>query len=281
MSIGITGANGHLGRLVVRALRAKVPTADVVALVRTPAKAQDLGVTVREADYGRPGTLAAALKGIDNLLLISGNEIGQRAAQHRNVIAAAKEAGVRRITYTSLLHADRSPLSLAPEHLETERTLQTSGLPFTILRNSWYTENYTNSIKGALATGALIGSAGEGRISAAARADYADAAVAVLTTSGHEGKTLELAGDSAFTLGELAAEISRQAGRTIAYRNLPEAEYAATLAKAGLPPALAQVIASWDTGISRGALFDDGGALGRLIGRRTTSLTDLVRQALT
>jgi len=280
MTIAVTGATGQLGRLVISKLAEQVPAADIVALVRSPEKAAGLGVDAREADYDRPETLGPALAGVDTLLLISANEVGKREAQHRNVIEAAKQAGVKRIVYTSLLHADRSPLSLAGEHAATESALKASGIPFTILRNGWYTENYTGSIPGALAGGAFIGSAGDGRISSATRADYADAAVAALTGAGHEGKTYELAGDEAWTLGDLAAEISRQTGRTIPYRNLPEAEYAAALAGFGLPESLAQAIAGWDVSASRGALFDDSRQLSRLIGRPTTPLTVTVADTL-
>jgi NAD(P)H dehydrogenase (quinone) len=280
MTIAVTGATGQLGRLVVSKLKEQVPAAEIVALVRSPEKAADLGVAAREADYDRPETLGPALAGVDTLLLISANEVGKRAAQHRNVIEAAKQAGVQRIVYTSLLHADTSPLSLAGEHAATESALKASGIPFTILRNGWYTENYTGSIPGALAGGAFIGSAGEGRISSATRADYADAAVAAVTGAEHEGKTYELAGDDAWTLNDLAAEISRQTGRTIPYKNLPEAEYAAALAGFGLPGELAQAIAGWDTGASQGALFDDSRQLSQLIGRPTTPLQVAVADAL-
>jgi NAD(P)H dehydrogenase (quinone) len=279
-TIAITGATGQLGRLVVDQLKTRLPAQPLVALVRSPAKAADLGIAAREADYARPETLAVALAGIDTLLLISSSEIGQRAVQHRNVIDAAKKAGVKRIVYTSLLHADTSPLSLAPEHRETEAMLRAAGIPFTLLRNGWYTENYTGSIPGALAGGAFIGSAGDGRISSAARADYAAAAVAVLTSPGHDGKTYELAGDAAYTLADLAAEISRQTGKTIPYKNLPEADYAAALTGFGLPAGFAQAIAGWDVAASKGALFDDGRQLSRLIGRATTPLSAVVAGAL-
>ena len=280
MRIAITGATGQLGRLVIAQLLALQSPHELIALVRSPAKAADLGVATREADYSRPETLAAAMAGVDTLLLISSSEVGQRAAQHRNAINAAKAAGVKHIVYTSLLHADRSPLSLAAEHLDTEAALQAAGLPTTILRNGWYTENKTGAIPGALASGALIGSAGPGRISSAARADYAAAAVAVLSTPGHEGRTYELAGDTAYTLAELAAELSRQTGRSIPYTDLAEADYATSLASLGLPEYLAQAIASWDVGTAQGALFDDGRELSRLIGRPTTPLAVTIQQAL-
>lgn len=280
MTIAVTGATGQLGRLVIARLKETVPASGIVALARSSAKAADLGVEAREADYGNPDALVRALAGVDTLLLISSNEIGQRAAQHHNVIGAAKAAGVKRIVYTSLLHADRSPLSLADEHRATEEELKASGIPFTILRNGWYTENHTGSVGAALAGGAFIGSAGDGRISSATRADYADAAVAVLTGTGHEGKTYELAGDEAVTLADLAAEISRQSGKDIPYRNLPEADYAAILAGFGLPDAFAKGIASWDVDASKGALFDDGRQLSALIGRPTTPLSAAVAAAL-
>ncbi|MCZ2073885.1 MAG: SDR family oxidoreductase [Bryobacterales bacterium] len=281
MTIAITGATGQLGRLIVNKLKTRVPAEHIIVLVRTPAKAADLGVTVREADYSKPDTLDRALAGVDTLLLISSNSVDERAAQHRNVIEAAKKAGVKRIVYTSLLHADTSAItSLAVSHSATEAELKASGIPFTVLRNGWYTENYTASIPAALASGAFPGSAGNGRISSAARADYADAAVAVLTGDGHEGKVYELAGDEAYTLNDLAAEVSRQTGKNIPYKNLPEAEYAAALAGLGLPQPVAQAYASFDTGASKDALFDDGRELSRLISRPTTPLSVSVADVL-
>ncbi|MBL8588474.1 MAG: NAD(P)H-binding protein [Methylobacteriaceae bacterium] len=281
MTIAVTGASGQLGRLVIAAIKRRAPAARLVALVRSPDKAGDLGVELRRADYDDAEGLRAALVGIDALLLISSNEIGKRARQHANVIAAARAAGVKRVVYTSLLRADSSPLSLAPEHAETESTLKASGLSFTILRNGWYAENHTGSIPGALAGGAFVGAAGEGRIAAAARADYAEAAAVALLDEAHAGKTYELAGDSAFTLAELAAELSRQSGKTIPYRNLPEADYAAALAGFGLPEAFAKAIASWDVAAARGALFDEGRQLSRLIDRPTTPLARSVAAVLT
>lgn len=278
--IAITGATGQLGRLVVAALKRRTRADQLVALVRSPEKAADLGIAARRADYSDPASLDAALAGIDKLLLISSSEVGSRIAQHQNVIDAAKRAGVGLIAYTSLLHADTSPLDLAAEHRPTEAAIKASGIAYTLLRNGWYTENYTGSIAGALAGGAFIGSAGDGKISAATRADFAEAAAMVLTTGGHTGKTYELAGDTAFTLTDLAAEISRQTGRTIPYQNLPEAEYAAILTSFGLPEALAQVIASSDVDASNGALFDDSRQLSALTGRATTTLPEAVAAAL-
>lgn len=280
MTIAITGATGQLGRLVVNKLKSKVSADDIVALARSPKKTANLGVTVREADYDKTRTLDQALVGVDTLLLISASEIGKRAAQHRNVIAAAKKAGVKWMVYTSLLHADTSPLDLAEEHLATEAALKHSGIPFTILRNGWYTENYTGSISGALKGGAFFGCAGDGKISSATRADYAEAVVVVLTGERHQGKIYELAGDEAYTLSELAAEISRQTGKNIPYKNLSEADYAAALISFGIPENMARAIAGWDTGASRGALFDDSRQLSALIGRPTTPLSTAVADAL-
>jgi NAD(P)H dehydrogenase (quinone) len=279
MTIAITAATGQLGRLVAK-LKGKVSAVDIVALARSPARAADLGVTVREADYAKLETLTSALAGVNTLLLISSSEISGRVAQHHNAVEIANKAAVERIIYTSLLHADNSPLDLATEHRQTEAELKASGIPFTILRNGWHTEDYTGLISDALAGGTFIGCAGDGRISSAPRADYAEAAVTVLTGEGHGDKTYELAGDDAYTLSELSAEISRQTGRAIPYKNLPEAEYAAALASFGLPEALAQAIARWDVGASKGALFDDGRQLSALIGRPVTPLAVAVADAL-
>jgi NAD(P)H dehydrogenase (quinone) len=218
---------------------------------------------------------------VDRLLFISSGEAGPgRVGQHRNVVEAAKAAGVKHIVYTSVLHADTSPLDLAEEHRATEAMIKASGIPFTFLRNSWYMENYGASVGGALAGGAVIGSAGEGRISSAPRADYAEAAVAVLTGEGHEGQTYELGGDEAFTLADLAAEISRQTGRTIPYKNLPEADYAVALASFGLPEGFAKALARYDVQASQDVLYDDSRTLSRLIGRPTTPLSAAVAEAL-
>ena len=281
MKIGITGANGQLGRLVVEKLKQTLSADNLVALVRTPEKAADLGIEARAFDYAQSASLADALQDIDHLLLISGSEVGQRKVQHENIINAAKDAGVKWIVYTSLLHADTSSLSLAPEHLATEAFLKSSGIPHTILRNGWYTENYTGSAGGAVAAGAFVGSAGEGKISSASREDYAEAAAVVLTGDGHAGKVYELAGDVSYTLKDLAAEISRQTGKDVPYQNLAEEEYAGVLKSFGLPEGIAQAVASWDTGISNGDVFDDGKVLSKLIGRPTTALSEVVKEALT
>ncbi len=280
MTIAITGATGALGRLTIAALKSRLPADQIVALARSPEKAADLGVPVRAFDYSRSETLVPALAGVTKLLLISGNEMGQRAPQHRAVIEAAKAAGVGEIVYTSLLHADHSPLSLAGEHVETEVALAASGIPHTILRNGWYAENYTSAIPAALEHGMLVAAAGNGRISGAARADYAEAAAVVLTGAGHAGKVYELAADDAWTLTDLAAELSAQTGRTIPYRDLSVADYAAVLVGAGLPQGQSEAIAGCDADAAQGALFDDGRVLSRLIGRPTTPLADVVKAAL-
>lgn len=280
MKIAVTGSTGQLGRLVVELLKERVGAQHVIALARTPEKAASMDVEVRTFDYGQPHGLVAGLEGVDRLLLISSSEIGQRAVQHARVIEAAQKAGVGQIVYTSLLHADTSKLSLAGEHIATEELLKKSGIPYTILRNGWYTENYTGSVKGALAAGVLAGSAGNGRISSATRADFAEAAAVAVTGDSHAGHTYELAGDESYTLEDLAAEVSRQSGKNIPYQNLPEAEYAGLLEKVGVPSQYAAAIASWDTCASKGDLFDDSRQLSRLIGRPTTPLSEAVKAAL-
>lgn len=280
MKIGITGATGQLGKLIVEQLKTKVGKDKIIALVRNVEKAEELGVESRFFDYNDAGSLPAQLMGVDRLLLISANEIGQRVRQHCNVIEAAKKAGVEWIVYTSLLHADTTSINLAGEHLETEEAIKSSGLDYTILRNGWYTENYSNSIGGALAGGAFIGSAGAGKISLAPRVDYAQAAATVVADDRFKGEVFELAGDNAYTLSDLAAEISRQSAREIPYKNLPEAEYAKILESFNIPKDFAQAIASWDVSVSKGDLFDDSRQLSKIIGRPTTPLAESVRLAL-
>jgi NAD(P)H dehydrogenase (quinone) len=279
----VTGATGQLGRLVIEALLKTVSADRIVAAVRNPAKASDLaerGVIVREADYRRPDTLGPALAGIDKLLLISSTEVHGRLPRHQAVIEAAKAAGVSLIAYTSMLHADTSPAILAIEHRQTEEVIAASGLPAVILRNGWYTENHLMALSAALAQGAFVGAAKHGRFSSAARQDYAEAAAVVLASEGHAGKTYELAADQAFTLAELAAEVSRQSGRRVVYNDVSEVAFTELLTSAGLPADLAAVLADADVAASRGALFDDRGALGRLIGRATTPMESIVATAL-
>lgn len=281
--IAITGATGQLGALAVEALLKTVPAHDIVAIVRNPAKAESLtqqGVVVRQGDYNDEAALTAALAGVDKLLLVSSSEVGQRTAQHRNVINAARAAGVKFIAYTSLLHADNSPLGLHVEHVETEKLLAESGIPFALLRNGWYSENYLASAPAALAHGVFIGAAGEGKIASATRADYAAAAARVISEDGHAGKVYELAGDNAWTLSELAAELSKQSGKTVVYQNLSEADFAAALKGVGLPEAFANLLADSDTGASKGGLFDDSHTLSQLIGRPTTPLAESVKGIL-
>lgn len=280
MKIGVTGATGQLGKLVVEQLKKRVAVENIVALVRTPDKASDLGVEARAFDYNKPNEMVGALNGIDRLLLISANEIGKRAEQHKNVIEAAQKANIQWIVYTSLLHADTSSLNLAGEHLLTEEALKRSGIDYTILRNGWYTENYTGSIQGALKAGAFAGSAGDGKISSATRDDYAEAAAVAITNLKHKGMTYELAGDTAYTLGDLAAEISKQSGKQIPYKDLPEAEYAGILKDMGVSEQFADAIASWDKSASKGDLFDDSKQLSKLIGRPTTPLAASVKSSL-
>jgi len=281
--IAVTGATGQLGRIVIDALLKKVPAGEIIAAVRTPAKAADLaalGVIVRQADYGQPETLEAAFAGVDKLLLISGSEVGQREAQHKAVIEAARAAGVGFIAYTSLLHADTSPLGLGVEHRATEALLKASGIPFALLRNGWYSENYAASIPPALAHHAFIGAAGEGRIASAARQDYAEAAAEVMTREDQAGKVYELAGDDSYTLAQFAAEIAAQSGEKVDYVNLSQSEFAAALKNAGLPEGLAEMLADSDAGAEKGGLFDDSLQLSQLIGRPTTTWQAVIRAAL-
>ncbi|MBA7728349.1 SDR family oxidoreductase [Citrobacter freundii] len=277
--IAITGATGQLGQHVIENLLKTVPASQIVAIVRNPAKAATLslqGITVRQADYTDEAAFTTALQGIDKLLLISSSEVGQRTPQHRNVINAAKSARVKFIAYTSLLHADTSPLGLADEHVATEKMLAESGLDYALLRNGWYSENYLASAPAALEHGVFIGAAGDGKIAAATRADYAAAAARVISEEGHAGKIYELAGDEGWTLSQLAAELAQQSGKKVVYQNLSEADFAAALKGFGLPAGLAEMLADSDIGASKGGLFDDSHTLSTLIKRPTTSLAESV-----
>ncbi|MFB9993175.1 SDR family oxidoreductase [Deinococcus oregonensis] len=280
--IAVTGATGHLGQLTIHALldQGAAPH-DVVALVRDPQKAAALaalGVQVRQADYTRPDTLSPALQGVDKVLLVSSNDFVDRVGQHRRVVEAAKQAGVKLLAYTSLLRTETSRLSLAADHKATEELIRASGVPFVFLRNSWYMENYNPAQ--AVQHGAIAGSAGEGRVSAAARADYAAAAAAVLTQPGHENAVYELGGDQAFTLSELAAEVQAQSGQPVTYQDMPQDAYAQMLRGVGLPGAVADMLADSDVYLAQGDLYTESRDLSRLIGRPTTTLADAVKAAL-
>jgi len=284
VSYVITGATGHLGRLVVQELlRRGVPVGDITATGRDITKVKDLadrGVRVLAIDYDDPASLDAAFRGADRILLVSASEPGRRAQQHENAIDAAVRAGAGLLAYTSIANAGTTSMRLAAEHQATEAALRASGLTYALLRNSWYVENYTAQVPAILQRGSLAGSAGDGRVSAATRADYAAAAAAVLTGDGHAGQAYELGGDEAFTLAELAAEIGAQAGQPIGYLDLPEDEYARLLTSAGLPEAAAVTMADADRGLARGDLFVDSGHLRQLIGRPTTTLREAVAAAL-
>ncbi|AGY59729.1 SDR family oxidoreductase [Gloeobacter kilaueensis] len=279
---GVTGASGQLGRLVLKALLETVAPDRLVALVRDPDKLADVaarGVAVRHFDYDHLAEPTAVLAGIDRLLLISSSEIGRRLPQHQAVIDAAVAAHVGFIAYTSILHADSNPMLLAEEHRATEAALKASGLAHALLRNGWYTENYLGQVQVVVEHGELIGSAGEGRISAAARADYAVAASAVLIGA-PETRIYELVGDRAFTLTQLAAAIAGASGKPVVYRNLPEAAYREMLESTGLPAPIANALADSDVKAAEGVLFDDSGVLSALIGRATTPMEESVKFAL-
>ena len=278
----VTGATGQLGRLVVTELLERgTSPADVVALVRTPSKAADLaalGVQVREADYDRPETLAPALAGVDALLLVSGSDIGQRERQHRAVVDAAVAAGVQRVVYTSVLRADSTELPVAPEHVATEELLRASGLPTTVLRNGWYTENYASTLDQARATGSVTSATGGASIAAAARADYAAAAAAALLDASTAGRTYELGG-TPFTYDDLAAALSEVLGREVRHRAVGADELAGGLRAAGLDEGLVGFLVAVDTATARGALDTDPAPLAQLAGRPSTPLVDVLRAA--
>lgn len=282
MTIVVTGATGPFGGLAIDALlRRGVPAGQIIAAGRDPGKLaslRDRGVTVRQADYDDPPSLRAAFAGADRLLFVSGSEVGRRIPQHQAVVAAAREAGVSLVAYTSSPHADTSDMTLAVEHRATEQALTDSGLRYAFLRNGWYIENYTATLPAILEHG-LIGAAGDGLISAAARADLAEAAAAVVAGDGHQNQVYELGG-APFTLTGLAAEISRLSGRDVRYTDLPEEAYARALMDAGLPEPVASLLADSDRAAAKGALYVEGDDLPRLLGRPVTPLAEVIRAAL-
>lgn len=283
MSIVVTGATGELGRLVVEHLLTTVPTSGIAAVVRDKEKAAGLaarGVELRIADYNHPETLAGAFRAGDRVLLISGSEVGSRVAQHTAVIDAAKAAGVAQLAYTGILGGPDADIRLADEHKVTEQLILDSGLPYTFLRNGWYTENYTANLAPVLAHGAVVANAGEGRIASATRADYAAAAAAVLTGEGHLGKAYELSGDVAWSLAEYAAEIAKASGKEIVHKDVPAAAHQEILVGAGVPEGFAAILTDVDEGIRRGLLAGTSGDLARLIGRPTTPLAETVAAAV-
>lgn len=276
MTIVVTGATGHLGRLTVDSLLARgVAASDIRALGRSAERLAPLaaqGVETAVIDFEQPETLTAAFAGADAVLLVSGSEVGKRVPQHRNAIEAAEAAGVGRLVYTSAPHATDGGLVLAPEHKATEELLAASSLPVTILRNNWYTENYTGLIDQAAATGEIVGSAGDGRVASASRKDYAEAAAVVLTTDGHEGAVYELSGDVAWTFDELASAVGALAGREVVYRSVTPEEHTGILTGAGLDDGTAGFVVALDGNIRDGELADATSTLSELIGRPTTPL---------
>ena len=280
MTIAISGATGQLGRLAIAAILRRAPAVKLVALARDPARAAMPGVESRPFDYRKADSLAPALSGVQTLVLISSSDFENRSGQHRNVVQAARQAGVGRLVYTSILKGHASPMLIADDHKATEAEIAASGIPAIILRNGWYTENYTGSLQGALAAGAMIGSAGNGLLSTAARGDYAEAIAAVVTSEGHDGRIYELAGDDAYRMADMAAEVSRIVGKEIPFHNLPEAKYAEILTSFGLPAGFAAILADADAKAAGGALFDDSRTLSQLIGRPTTPMAQTVASAL-
>lgn len=281
--IAVTGASGHLGKLVIQSLLKKTKSSEIVAIVRDPSKVDDLkslGVTIRKGDYDKPETWSDALKGVKKLLLISANVVGSRVKQHKTVINAAKEAKVEILAYTSILRADSSKLLLAQEHVETENAIKESGVPYIFLRNSWYFENDTGSLKHAIQNGAILNVTGDGKLSSASRADYAEAAAVVLTTPVKTNAIYELGGDQPFTMSELAVEASKQSGKTVSYKKLSADDYKKFLVQVGLPDGFAGILVDSYVEADKGGLYTNSKDLSQLIGRPTTTLAEAVKNAL-
>lgn len=283
MTLLVTAATGHLGRLVIDALLERgVPASEIAAGVRTPAKADDLaarGVAVVELDYSRPETLAPALEGVTRLLLISGTD-ADRVAGHRAVIGAAAAAGVERLVYTSSPRNDEVEYALGADHRATEQAIAASGMDATILRNNWYTENYLDAVARAADTGEIVAAVGDARVASASRADYAEAAAVALTSEQSIGHTLELGGDVAWDYDELARAAGDVLGRPVTYTRVSVEQLTAGLEAAGLDAGTAAFVAGIDDAIARGALSQTDGTLARVIGRPTTPLVEGLRAGL-
>lgn len=281
MTIAITGASGQLGRAAIEFLKTRAATTPIIALTRDTAKVADLGVEARAFDYTHPvDTLAIALAGVETLVLISSSDFNDRVGQHRNVIDAAVAAGVDRIIYTSILKADVSPLLIAQDHRATEALIAASGLGATVLRNGWYTENWTGTLGAALQAGALIGAAGAAQFTPATRRDYAEVVAIVAADAAHDGEVYELGGDEAFTLADLAAEVARQTGKPLPYNDLPPEVYQGILESFGLPAGFAAMLVDVDVRASEGWLEERSGTLSGLLGRPTVSMASAVAAAL-
>ena len=279
----VTGATGQLGRLAIASLLNRVEADKIVALVRDLAKASDLsalGVAVRPFDYDAPDQLAASLKDVTRLLFISSDTPDRRIVQHRSVIEAASRMSIDLLAYTSIIHADSNPISLAASHRETERMIAASGVRYAILRNSWYIENYLIGAEAAIANGTLLGSTGEGAISAATRADYAEAAAVVLTGTLGQNRVYELAGDEAFTLSDIADVLGEAGGRVVTYHDVPEAEYRDALISGGMPAGFAAALAEYSANAADGILADGTRTLSELIGRPTAKMRETILNAL-
>lgn len=280
----VTGASGKLGKLAIASLIQRgIKPDEIIATVREPEKAYyliEMGVNIRYADYDYPETFSNIMSEVDSVVLISSSQLGKRVKQHMTVIDAAKKASIKHIVYTSLLHADSSSLGIAKEHVETEQAIYGSGIPYTILRNGWYSENYTDQIKSSFSQGVIMGCAGSGRLSTASRADYAEAIATVLTSKHHEGKIYELAGDQSFTLSEYASNLSFLSGKQISYQNFSKEVYRDTLIHYGLPEDIAELLSDSEYGASKGELYESSQTLSKLIDRDTTPIQKSIKDAL-
>lgn len=280
MKIGITGSTGKVAGAMLKKLKTLVDPSDIVAFARNPAKAADLGVEVRQADYYNPGDWEPALRGIDRLVMISASEFNDREGQHANVLRGAKAAGVQHVLYTSFLHAQTSPLPITAAHKYTENLLVELDIPSTIMRDPYYTQNWTGQLPIQIERGSILGCYHDGKVTPASRADLAESLAIVTAGQGHEGKIYSLSGDEAFTFAEFAAELSRQCGKKVDYIDMSEADYAAAMIEAGVPEIPAKIQATVAEGASKGWLFDDSTTLSGVLGRPTKTVSQVLAEEL-
>lgn len=279
--IVISGASGALAGEAIRALLLRgVKLVDLVLVTRTPEKLASFstnGAAVRLGDFDRPETLEAAFAGGRELLLVSTNSEGDRAAQHANAISAARRAGIRHIVYTSFINATAdNPALVARAHQQTEEALMRSGVRYTILRNQLYMDGLVDEAAEALKTGDLYTNGAKGKWAPVLRQDCAEAAAVVLTTPGHDGKIYEITGPELINHQDLAKRISEVTGRRVRAIEVDDATYMARALQAGMSAELTKLQASFGVAMRANALNIRTDALQILLGRKPESLGDLL-----
>lgn len=288
ITVAVTGASGNLGRAIAEGLLDVLDSQDVVLITRTPDNLADLaarGADVRRGDFDDPASLSAAFAGVDRLLVISGDVLGARVHGHVAAFRAAVEAGVGHIAYTSMGNpSDDNPAIAAADHRATEQALRATGAAWTILRNGIYADLQVDAAAGAIATGTLLTNAGNGRNAYVTRADCAAAAIAVLTTDGHERKAYDVTGPEALDAEDLATIYGELGGRKVGIAHADDESWVAAMVQhAGMPEPMARILATFGAAQRQGYAAVVTPTVERLTGRPPTSLREFLaaqREAL-